>query len=95
LEEVEDEKPTSKIYNPGLFEAIGRHSEQNYAEEKPSLNHFEVEKLFRRRRRWTISGSSGHPFCMSFSLHGSRDLEEHDQISLVAIWHCSDVILSI
>ena len=40
-----------------------------------------------------ISGSSGRPFYVSFSLQGSRDLEEHDQISLVAIWHCSDVIL--
>jgi hypothetical protein len=29
-----------------------------------------------------------------FSLQGSRDLGEHDQISLVSIWHCSDVLLS-
>jgi hypothetical protein len=81
LEEVGDEQPTSKLYNPGMFEAIGRHSEQNYAKEKPSLSHFEAEKLLRRRRCRTISGSSGHPFCVPFSLHGSRDLEEHDQIT--------------
>jgi hypothetical protein len=95
-EEVGDEQPTSQLYNQGLFEAIGTegHSEQNYAEEKPSQSHFEAEKLLRRRRCRTISGSSGRPFCVSFSLHGSRDLEEHDQISLVAIWHCSDVLLS-
>jgi hypothetical protein len=40
-----------------------------------------------------ISGSSGHPFCMSFLLLGCRDLEENDQISLVAYWHCGDVFL--
>jgi hypothetical protein len=95
LEEVGDEQPTSQLYNPGLFEAIGGHSEQNYAEEKPSQSHFEVEKLLRRRHCRTISGSIGRPFCVLFSLHGSRDLEEHDQISLIAIWNCSDVILSI
>jgi hypothetical protein len=95
LEEVGDEQPTSKIYNPGLFEGIGRNSEQNYAEEKPSLSHFEAKNLLRRRRCRTISGSSGRPFCVLFSLHGSRDLEEHGQISLVAIWHCSDVLLRI
>jgi hypothetical protein len=93
-EEVGDEQPTSQLYNPGLFEANRGHSEQIYAEEKPSQSHFEAEKLLRRRRCRTISGSSGRPFCVPFSLHGSRDLEEHDQISLVAIWHCSDVLLS-
>jgi hypothetical protein len=95
-EEVGDEKPNSKLYNQGLFEAmegIRGHSEQRYAEEKPSQSHFEAEKLLRRRHCRIISGSSGRPFCMSFSLHGSRDLEEHDQISLVAIFHCSDVLL--
>jgi hypothetical protein len=98
LEEVGDEQLTSQLYNQGLFEAREQHwghSEQNDAEEKPSQSHFDAEKLLRRRRCRTISGSSGRPFCVSFSLHGSRDLEEHDQISLVAIWHCSDVLLSI
>jgi hypothetical protein len=56
---------------------------------------FDVEKLLRRRRCQIVSGSSGHPFCVSFSLQGSRDLGEQDQISLVAIWNCSDVLLSI
>jgi hypothetical protein len=42
-----------------------------------------------------ISGSSGHPFCVSFLLMGSRDLEEHDQISLVANWHCCDVFFEL
>jgi hypothetical protein len=93
-EEVGDEKLTSQLYNQGMFEAIEGHSEQNYAEEKPSQSHFEAKKLLRRRRCRTISGSSRHPFCVPFSLHGSRDLEEHDQISLVSIWHCSDVILN-
>jgi hypothetical protein len=93
-EEVGDEKLTSQLYNQGMFEAIEGHSEQNYAEEKPSQSHFEAEKLLRRRRCWTISGSFGRPFCMSFSLHGSRDLEEHDQINIVAIWHFRNVIFS-
>jgi hypothetical protein len=67
LEEVGDEQPTSKLYKPGLFEAMGEQSEQSYAEEKPSKSHFHAEKLLRRRRCRTISGSSGHPF----SLQGS------------------------
>jgi hypothetical protein len=77
----------SQLYNQGMFEAIKGHSKHNYADEKPSQSHFEAEKLLRRRRCRTIFGSSGHPFCVSFSLHGSRDLEEHDQISIVYIWH--------
>jgi hypothetical protein len=95
LEEVGDEQLTSQLYNPGLFEAMRGHSEQNYAEEKPSQSHFEAEKLLRRRRCRTISGRSGCLFCVPFSLHGSRDLDKHEQISLIAIWHCSDVLLSI
>jgi hypothetical protein len=71
LEEVGDEQPTSKIYNLGLFEAIGGHSKQSYDEENPSQSHFEAEKLLRRRHCRIISGSSGRPFCMSFCLHGS------------------------
>jgi hypothetical protein len=89
-EEVGDEQPTSKLYNQGLFEAmegIRGYSKQRHAEEKPSQIHFEAEKLLRRRRCRIISGSSGHPFCVPFSLHGSRDMEEHEQISLVSIWH--------
>jgi hypothetical protein len=95
LEEVGAEQPTSRLYKPGLFEAMESQSEQSYAEEKPSQSQFDAEKLLRRRRCRTISGSSGRPFCVPFSLQGSRDLGEQDQISLVAIWHCSDVLLSI
>jgi hypothetical protein len=45
---------------------------------------FYAGKLLRSRRLRAISGSSGHPFCVSFLLLGSRDLEEHDHINLVA-----------
>ena len=89
-EEVGDEQPTSNLYKPGLFEAmkdIQEQSEQSYAEEKPSQSHFVAGKLLRSRRCRVISGSSGCPFCVPFSLQGSRDLEEHEQISLVANWH--------
>jgi hypothetical protein len=78
LEEVGDEKLPSQLYNQGLFEAMGttlREFRAEYAEEKPSQSHFEAEKLLRRRRCQIISGSSRCPFCMLFSLHGSRDLE--------------------
>jgi hypothetical protein len=85
LEEVGAEKPTSRLYKPSLFEAIGIHSEQSYAGENPSQSHFDAENLLRRRRYRIISGSSGHSFCVLFSLQGSRDLDEQDQISLVAI----------
>jgi hypothetical protein len=95
LEEVGDEQPTSRLYKPGLFEAMGSHSKQSYDGENPSQSQFDAEKLLRRRRCWIISGSSRCPFCVPFSLQGSRDLVEQDQISLVAIWHCSDVLLSI
>jgi hypothetical protein len=94
-EEVGDEKLTSQLYNQGMFEAIRGNLEKNYAKDKPSQSHFEAEKLLRRRRYRIISGSSRRPFCVSFSLHGSRYLEEHDHISLVSIWHYRDVILSI
>jgi hypothetical protein len=87
LEEVGAEQPTSRLYKPGLFEAMGEHSEQSYDEEKPSQSHFDAENLLRRRHCRTISGSSGCLFCVLFSLQGSRDLGEHDQISLVSIWH--------
>jgi hypothetical protein len=58
------------------------------------LRRSQAKAILRRRRCRTISGSSGRPFCVPFYLHGSRDLEENDQISIVAIWHCSDVLLS-
>jgi hypothetical protein len=95
LEEVGAEQPTSRLYKPGLFEAMRKQSEQSYAKEKLSQSQFDAEKLLRRRRCRTISGSSGCPFCGSFSLQSSRDLGEHDHIILVAIWHCSDVLLRI
>jgi hypothetical protein len=82
---------TKACLRPG--DNIEGHSEQSYAEEKPSQSHFEAENLLRRRRCRTIFGSSRRSFCVSFSLQGSEDLEEHDQISLVVIWHCSDLIL--
>ena len=77
MEEVGGEKPNSRLYKPGLFEAMGEQSEQSYAEEKPSQSHVDAEKLLRWRRCLTISESSGRPFCVLFSLQGSRDLGEH------------------
>jgi hypothetical protein len=68
-------------------------SEKSYIEGKPIQSHFDAENLLRRRRCRTISASSGRPFCVPFSLQGSRDLEEHDQINIVSIFHCSDVLL--
>jgi hypothetical protein len=94
LEEVRDVKPTPRLYKPGLFEAKHSHSDQSYAEGKPSQSQFDAGKPLRWRRCRIVSGSLEHPICMTFSLQGSRDLGEQDQISLVAIWHCRDVILS-
>jgi hypothetical protein len=94
LEEVGAEQPTPRLYKPGLFEAMSSHSEQSYAEEKPSQIQFDAGKPLRRRRCRIVSGSLECPFCMIFSLQGSRDLGEQDHIILVAIWHCSNVILS-
>jgi hypothetical protein len=68
--------------------------ESKDAEEKPSQSQFEAGKLLRRRCCRTISESSGHPFQVSFFVQDSRDLGEHDQISLEAIQHCKDVLLS-
>jgi hypothetical protein len=34
-------------------------------------------------------------FACFFFLMGSRDLEEHDHISLVANWHCCDVFFEL
>jgi hypothetical protein len=95
LEEVGAEQPTPRLYKPGLFEANGSHSEYSYAKEKPSQSQFDAEHLLRRRRCRTIFGSSGRLFCVLFSLQGSRDLGEQDQISLVAIWNCRNVLLRI
>jgi hypothetical protein len=71
LEEVGDEQPTSKLYKLSLLEAMGEQSEQSYAEEKPSQSHFDAEKLLRSICSRAISGSSGCPFCVPFSLQGS------------------------
>jgi hypothetical protein len=71
-----------------LLESI----QSRYAEEKPSQSQFEAGKPLRRRCCRTIFESSEHPFRMPFFVHGSRDLGEHDQISLEAIWHCNDVL---
>jgi hypothetical protein len=70
LEEVGDEQPTSRLYKPGLFEAMREKSEQSYAKENPSQIHVDAEKLLRRRRCRIISGSFGRSFCVSFSLQG-------------------------
>ena len=83
----------SKLYNQGMFdnfEGIHRRIMLKRSQAKAILRQ---RSFLRRRRCRTISGSSGRLFCVPFSLHGSRDLEEHDQISIVAIWHYSDVLL--
>jgi hypothetical protein len=97
VEEVGDGKLTSKLFNQGHFEAKGTNFESIQSrdvEEKPSQSQFEAGKPLRRRCCRTISGSSGCPFCVPFFVRGSRDLGEHDQISLVAIQHCNDVLSS-
>jgi hypothetical protein len=98
LEEVGGEQLPPQLYNPGLFEAMERDFEG--IQSRVMLRRSQAKAIWRqriflrRRRRWTISGSSRHPFCVTLSLHGSRDLGEHDQIILVAIWYFSDVLLS-
>ena len=97
LEEVGDGKLPSQLFNQGLFEAMGTTFESIQSrdvEEKPSQSQFEAGKPLRRRCCRTISESLGHPFQVSFFVHGSRDLGEHEQISLESIWHCNDVLLS-
>jgi hypothetical protein len=64
------------------------------AEAKPSQSQFEAGKPLRRRCCQTVSESSRHPFQVSCFVYGSRDLGEHDQISLEAIRHCNYVPLS-
>jgi hypothetical protein len=64
------------------------------AEAKPSQSQFEAGRPLRRRCCRTISESSGHPFRVPSFVQDSRDLGEHDQISLEAIRHCNDVPLS-
>jgi hypothetical protein len=78
LEEIGDVKPTPLLYKPGLFEAKYSHSEQSYAEEKPSQSQFDAGKPLRWRRCRIVSGSLEHLFCMSFLSQGSRDLGEQD-----------------
>ena len=85
MEEVGDLKPTPLLYKLGLFEPIEGHSEQSYAEGKPSQRQFVAGKPLRWRRCQIVSGSLEHQFCMSFLLQGSRDLGEQYQISIVAI----------
>jgi hypothetical protein len=55
------------------------------ATEKPNQSQFEAGKPLRRRCCQTVSESSGHPFQVPFFVHGSRDMGEHDQISLETI----------
>jgi hypothetical protein len=62
LEEVGAEQPTPRLHKPGLFEAMSSHSEQSYAEEKPSQSQFDAEKPLRRRRCRIVSGSLERPF---------------------------------
>jgi hypothetical protein len=66
LEEVGDEKPTPRLYKPGLFEAMDSHSEQSYAEEKPSQSQFDAGKPLRWRRCRIVSGSLEHRFACRF-----------------------------
>jgi hypothetical protein len=97
VEEVGDGQLTSQLFNQGHFEAKGTTFESiqsRDAEEKPSQSQFEAGKSLRRRCCRTISGSSGRPFCVPFFVRGSRDLGEHDQISIVSIHHCNDVLSS-
>ena len=68
--------------------------ESRDAEAKPSQSQFEAGKLLRRRCCRMISESSGHPFQVPFFVQDSRDHGEHDQISLEAIRHCKDVLIS-
>jgi hypothetical protein len=86
----------SQLFNQGHFEAKGTAFESIQSkdvEEKPSQSQFEAENPLRRRCCQIISESSGRPFRVPFFVHGSRDLGEHDQISLVSIRHCNDVLL--
>ena len=88
MEEVGDGQLTSQLYNQGLFEAMRTAFESiqsRNVEEKLSQRQFEAGKPLRRRCCRTISESSGRPFHVSFFVHGSRDLGEHEQISLVSI----------
>jgi hypothetical protein len=97
VEEVGDGQLTSQLFNQGQFEAMGiafESIQSRNVEEKPSQSQFEAEKPLRRRCCRTISESSRCPFHVPFFVHGSRDLGEHDQISLVAIRHCNDVLSS-
>jgi hypothetical protein len=90
-------RPIEVLKEPrqGFLDALNplEQSEHIFSKENPSQSHFDAEKLLRRRCCRIISGSSRHPFCMLFSLQGSRDMDEHDQIILVAIWHYNDVLL--
>jgi hypothetical protein len=52
--------------------------ENSYAEGKPSQSHFYAGKLLRSRHCRAISRSSRRLFCVSFSLQGSRDMDEHE-----------------
>jgi hypothetical protein len=96
LEEVGD----GQLLSPPLTKAILRPRGQllraiqsRDAEAKPSQSQFEVGRLLRRRCCRTISESSGHPFRVPSFVKDSRDLGEHDQISLEAIWNCNYVPL--
>ena len=86
LEGVTSRRPNFFVFLPievpkeprwGFLDAMKplEQSMQSYTEGKQSQIHFDAEKLLRRRRCRTISGRSRRPFCVSFSLQGSRDLE--------------------
>jgi hypothetical protein len=101
VEEVGDGQLTPPLFNQGHFEAKGtdfgwllESIQSRDAEAKPSQSQFEARRPLRRRCCRTVSESSGRPFRVSFFVHGSRDLGEHDQIILESIQHCKDVLLS-
>jgi hypothetical protein len=96
LEEVGDGQLLSPPLTKAIFRPRGqllREIQSRDAEAKPSQSQFEAGRPLRRRCCWTIYESSGHPFHVPSFVKDSRDLGEHDQISLEAIRHCNDVPL--
>jgi hypothetical protein len=57
--------------NQACLRPMDSHSEQSYAEGKPSQSQFDGVKPLRWRRCRIVSGSLEHQFCMSFLLQGS------------------------
>jgi hypothetical protein len=98
VEEVGDGQLTSPLFNQGHFEAKGTSFGEILIAEMLRQSQVKASlrqgRPLRRRCCRTISESSGHPFRVPSFVQDSRDLGEHDQISLEAIQHCNDVPLS-